>query len=67
MGQKQDGGSEKQGPLAMEQPLKKHGDKVGRGRSGGVENEDASRQTGGSGEPQAKPLEPEKQGGIGGP
>jgi hypothetical protein len=66
MGQKQDGGSEKQGPLAMKQPLKKH-EKVGLGRFGGVEKEVASRQTGGAGEPQAKPLEPEKQGGIGGP
>ena len=33
----------------------------------GADNEDASNQTGGAGEPQTTPLEPEKQGGIGGP
>jgi hypothetical protein len=51
----------------MNEPLKKHGDKVDVGRLGGVREEDAPRQTGGAGEPQATPLEPEKQGGIGGP
>jgi hypothetical protein len=59
--------SEKQGPIAMEEPLKKHGDKIDRGRLGGKDEEHASDQKGGAGEPQATPLEPEKQGGIGGP
>jgi hypothetical protein len=54
--------SEKQKLAPMEHPLKKHGDKLG-----GVRNEDARNQTGGAGEPQTTPLEPEKQGGIGGP
>ncbi len=67
MGQKQDGGSEKQGRIAMEKPLKKHGDKIDRGRLGGIDKENASGQKGGAGEPEATPLEPEKQGGIGGP
>ena len=67
MGQKQDGGSEKQGRIAMEEPLKKHGDKIERGRLGGIDKENASGQKGGAGEPHARPLEPEKQGGIGGP
>jgi hypothetical protein len=67
MGQKPDTGTEKQKLVPMEQPLKKHGDKLDVGRSGGAEKEDGLSQTGGAGEPQATPLEPEKQGGIGGP
>jgi hypothetical protein len=54
---------EQQKPRPMEQPLKKHGDKMD--VLGGVEN--ASNETGGAGEPQTTSLEPEKQGGIGGP
>ena len=49
------------------EPLKKHGDKMEVGRLGGSEKEDGSSPTGGAGEPQTTPLEPEKQGGIGGP
>jgi hypothetical protein len=64
MSQKQ---SEKQGPIAMEEPLKKHGDKIDQGRLGGIDKENASGQKGGAGEPESTPLEPEKQGGIGGP
>jgi hypothetical protein len=63
MSQKQ---SEKQGPIAMEEPLKKHGDKIDRGKLGG-DKENASGQKGGAGEPEVTPLEPEQQGGIGGP
>jgi len=59
--------SEKQKPVPMEQPLKKQGDKIDVGRLGSEENEDAPNQTGGAGEPQTTPLEPEKEGGIGGP
>ena len=53
--------------MPMEQPLKKHGDKIPVGRLSDADNEDAPNQTGGAGEPQTTPLEPEKQGGIGGP
>ena len=53
--------SEKQKPVPMEEPLKKHADK------GGAEKEDGSNPIGGAGEPQTTPPEPEKQGGIGGP
>ena len=68
MSQKQNPpGSGEPKPVQMEQPLKKHGDKIDVGRLGGADNEDASNQTGGAGEPQTTPLEPEKQGGIGGP
>ena len=59
--------SEKQKPVPMEEPLKKHGDKMDVGRLGGAEKEDGSNTIGGAGEPQTTPLEPEKQGGIGGP
>jgi hypothetical protein len=51
----------------MDEPLKKHGDKMDVGRLGGAEKEDGSNPIGGAGEPQTTPLEPEKQGGIGGP
>ena len=66
MRQKQDRRS-KPRPQPMDEPLKKHGDKLDVGRLGGGGEEDVPRQTGGAGEPQATPLEPEKQGGIGGP
>jgi hypothetical protein len=66
MRQKQDRRSK---PRAQprDEPLKKHGDKLEVGRLGGGGEADTPRQTGGAGEPQATPLEPEKQGGIGGP
>jgi hypothetical protein len=67
MGQKPDTGTEKQKLVPMEQPLKKHGDKMDLGRSKGEAKKDGHGQTGGAGEPQTTPLEPEKQGGIGGP
>jgi hypothetical protein len=64
MSQKPDKVTEKQKLVPMEQPLKKHGDKmVLRGEA----KKDGPSQTGGAGEPQTTPLEPEKQGGIGGP
>ena len=66
MTQKPDTASEKQKTVPME-PLKKHGDKLDVGRLGGSEKEDGTSPTGGAGEPQTTPLEPEKQGGIGGP
>ena len=47
----------------MKQSLKKHGDKMD--VLGGME--DARKETGGAGEPQTTSMEPEKQGGIGGP
>jgi hypothetical protein len=58
--------TEKQRANHMDEPLKKHGDKMDlrklresrKGRASSV---------GGAGEPQATPLEPEEQGGIGGP
>ena len=59
--------SEKQGAKHMKEPLKKHGDKMDLRKLGGRKKERTSRQTGGAGEPQTTPLEPEKQGGIGGP
>ena len=65
MSQKQNSSSlEEPMPVPMEQPLKKHGDKID---VVSADNEDAPNQTGGAGEPQTTPLEPEKQGGIGGP
>ena len=68
MSQKQNSSSlEEPKPVPMEQPLKKHGDKIPVGRLSDADNEDAPNQTGGAGEPQTTPLEPEKQGGIGGP
>ena len=42
--------SEKQGPITMDEPLKKHGDKIDRGRLGGIEKEHASDQKGGAGD-----------------
>jgi hypothetical protein len=50
--------SEKQKPVPMEEPLKKHGDKMDVGRLGGAEKEDGSNPIGGAGEPQTTPLEP---------
>ena len=68
MSQKQNSSSsEEPKPVPREQPLKKHGDKIDQGRLGGIDKENASGQKGGAGEPEATPLEPEKQGGIGGP
>ena len=65
MSQKQNSSSsEEPKPVPMEQPLKKHGDKMD---VGSADNEDAGNQTGGAGEPRTTPLEPEKQGGISGP
>jgi hypothetical protein len=48
----------------MDQPLKKHGDKM---KSGSGDKKEAEHQPGGAGEPETTPLEPEEQGGIGGP
>ena len=67
MSQKPDKVTEKQKLVPMEQPLKKHGDKMDVGRLGGEAKKDGPSQTGGAGETQTTPLEPEKQGGIGGP
>ena len=68
MSQKQNSSSsEEPKPVPREQPLKKHGDKIDVGRLSDADNEDAPNQIGGAGEPQTTPLEPEKQGGIGGP
>jgi hypothetical protein len=67
MVQKQQQGSEKQQAEPMQEPLKKHGDKVDLERLGNGQKGKASHQTGGAGEPRATPLEPEEQGGIGGP
>jgi hypothetical protein len=66
MTQKPDTGSEKQDAVP-EEPSEKHGDKMDLGRSKGEAKKDGRGQTGGAGEPQTTPLEPEKQGGIGGP
>ena len=51
----------------MDEPLKKHGDKMDLGKLGDKRNPGEARPTGGAGEPQSTPLEPEKQGGISGP
>ena len=67
MSQKPDKVTEKQKLVPMEQPLKKHGGKMDVGRLGGEAKKDEPNQTGGAGELQTTPLEPEKQGGIGGP
>ena len=67
MSEKPDKVTEKQKLVPMEQPLKEHGDKMDVGRLGGEAKKDGPSQTGGAGEPQTTPLEPEKQGGIGGP
>jgi hypothetical protein len=49
MGQKPDTGTEKQKLVPMEQPLKKHGDKMDLGRSKGEAKKDGHGQTGGAG------------------
>jgi hypothetical protein len=67
MSRNKDPGAEQQAPLPMEQPLKKEGDKIGVGGSSSTQKENAPQNSGGAGEPQTTPLEPEKQGGIGGP
>jgi hypothetical protein len=51
----------------MDEPLKKHGDKIDLDKLGNRRKPDAPRPAGGAGEPQSTPLEPEKQGGISGP
>ncbi len=53
--------AEQQKPQPMKEPMKPHGDKISLEKSAG------KQPAGGAGEPQATPLEPEKQGGIGGP
>jgi hypothetical protein len=63
MNQKPDTGTENQKAHPNE-PLQKHGE-TDLGRLGGSEG--GSTPSGGAGEPQTTPLEPEKQGGIGGP
>jgi len=67
MVQKQQQGFEKQQAEPMQEPLKKHGDKVGLGKFGSGKKRKASHGTGGAGEPLTTPLEPEEQGGVGGP
>ena len=67
MVQKQQQRLEKQQAEPMQEPLKKHGDKVDLGKLGSSQKGKASRQTGGAGEPPTTALEPEEQGGIGGP
>jgi hypothetical protein len=49
----------------MQEPLKKHGDKMGLGRLN-KDQRKGSHKSGGAGEPQTTPLEPEEQGGVGG-
>jgi len=61
---KQENGMEKQPAKPMDQPLKKHGDKM---KSVSGDKKEAEHQPGGAGEPETTPLEPEEQGGIGGP
>ena len=48
MSQKRVPTSEKQKPVPMEEPLKKHGDKMDVGRLGGAEKEDGSNPIGGA-------------------
>jgi hypothetical protein len=67
-----DPGVQQGAAVPMEHPLKKEGDKIGVGikkagdkLSSGDQKED--HRSGGAGDPQVTPLEPEKQGGIGGP
>ena len=50
----------KQQPQPMKEPRKVHGDQIG------VDKDDETRRTGGAGQPETTPLEPEEQGGIGG-
>jgi hypothetical protein len=49
----------------MKEPMKPHGDKID--PHDRKRKPDKDKRTGGAGEPQTSPLEPEKQGGIGGP
>jgi hypothetical protein len=51
----------------MDEPLKKHGDKIDLRRLSSGDQDKPARATGRAGEPQTTPLEPEKQGGTGGP
>jgi hypothetical protein len=51
----------------MEEPLKKHGDKIDLDKLGKGRDRGGERPSGGAGEPQSSPIEPEKQGGISGP
>jgi hypothetical protein len=53
--------TDKQQPQPMKEPMKPHGDKID------MDKPSAKKPSGGAGEPQTTPLEPEKQGGIGGP
>jgi hypothetical protein len=48
-------------PEPMKEPMKPHGDKIK------VDKNAEKKPSGGAGEPQTTPLEPEEQGGIGGP
>ena len=59
--------NEKPGAQPMDEPLKKHGDKMDLGKLGDKRNPGEARPSGGAGEPQSTPLEPEKHGGISGP
>ena len=54
----------KPGAQPMKEPMKPHGDKIDPHDKRGP---DKDKRPGGAGEPQVTPLEPEKQGGIGGP
>ena len=53
--------TEKQAPKPMKEPMKPHGDKIK------VDEASEKKPSGGAGEPQTSRLEPEDQGGIGGP
>jgi hypothetical protein len=55
------------GAQPMDEPLKKHGDKMDLDKLGERRDRGTERQSGGAGEPQSSPLAPEKQGGISGP
>jgi hypothetical protein len=59
--------TENPGAQPMEEPLKKHGDKIDLDKLGKGRDRGGERPSGGAGEPQSSPLEPEKQGGISGP
>jgi hypothetical protein len=47
-------------PEPMKEPIKPHGEKINVDKA-------TEKPTGGAGQPQTSPLEPEEQGGIGGP
>ena len=51
----------KQEAEPMKEPMKPHGDKIN------LDKVADKTPSGGAGEPQTSPLEPEEQGGIGGP